>query len=168
MVMALERAVDGPPRRRSTRDLARQMSEIKWFLRSQLSEEEAAAMVSAGYRCGCADRQCPRCNDDPEEVDTSPQRGKRAVSEPRFAREVIGRVSLFSRHLYVGVPRELRRLPPDERLVLLLECAAGLSVDEVARRLKVSRWTVNRAREAGLERIARALWNERGGVRFEG
>lgn len=166
MVMALERAVDGAAPRRSAETLRKQMAEIAWFLRTTVSPEDAEAMVHAGYRCGCAARDCPRCNDDPEIVDASSRRGKRAQRDPRFVDEVIRSMALFPRFLYVGVPRELRRLPPDERLVLLLECAAGLSVDEVARRLKVSRWTVNRAREAGLERIARALWNERGGVRF--
>lgn len=166
MVMALERAVDGAAPRRSEHELARQKREVAWWIRARISPEESEAMASSGYRCGCAHRNCPRCNDDPDEVGETSRRGKRAQQEARYVREVIARVSLFPRFLSVGVPREMARLPADERLVLLLNYGCGLSVDDVARRLKVSRWTVRRTGDAGLERIARAIWTESGGVRF--
>ena len=161
MVMAMERRAVP----RATSDLARQMAEIRWFLRATLDRDEAEAMVSPGYRCGCAHEGCPRCNGDPVEVGQSSRRG-RTQSDPRYVKEIIGRVCLFPPHLMVGVPRELRRLPTDERLVLVLLYGCGLRVEAVAERLKVSTKTVMRQRDRGLETIAEALWDERGGVRF--
>lgn len=155
---------------RSLQTLARQKSEIVWFLRATVSRDEAEAMCSAGYRpdpCGCGRYGCRHCDSDPSEQIRAGRHG-RPDPDPRYVREVLHRVSAFPAYLYAGVPRELARLDPQERLVLMLNVSGGLSPSAVATRLRLHRATVHRLREAALATLCRAIWDEEGAPKYEG
>lgn len=135
-------------------------AELTWYLRATISPAEAEAMASPGYRSvpcgGCARRGCRWCEEEPaEQVHTG---GRRSSADPRFVRVVIARLGQFDASLVRRVPRAVADLPPDERLVVLLDFGLGLPHQQIADQLKVSRSTVLRLRERALDRLVAAVW----------
>ena len=141
--------------------LERRKREVSTYLRVSLDRDEAEAMASAGYKptppCGgCARPRCRWCDVDfTEQVQAG---GHRPSADPRYVTATINRLSMFDPIIYQAVPRALAALDPEERVILILELGAGLSVAAIADRLKVDRSTVARRRERGLETIVRDVW----------
>lgn len=145
-------------------DRERQRRELVWYLKATLAPDEAESMASSGYRpmprCGGC-RTCKDgygCNADPVEQVQGSRSGKRASADPRFVRVIVARLGQFDNVLVRRAPAAIKGLPPDERLVVLLELGMGLSQQEVARRLKVTTRTVQRIKERALDRLVGEIW----------
>lgn len=142
-------------------DYGRRRQEIAWFIRATINPDEAEAMTSPGYRflpCGaCGRRACQWCDAEPgEQVRGSG--GRRPAGDARFVSAVVNRLSFVDPLILARAMPALSRLPPDERWVLLLELGAGWGQQQIATRLKVSRSTVVRLRERGLDALVRMVW----------
>lgn len=138
--------------------------EIIWYLKSTISQDEAEAMASAGYRpmpCGgCGRRECPHCDVDPREQVKAGSHGKNHNTDPRHVRVVIQRMGAFSHRVVSCVRPALDALPANQRLAILLEYGADEPVDAVAAFFKTSRRTVERWREQGLDTIVATVWDD--------
>lgn len=144
-------------------DLLRQRrNEVAWFIRATVSEDEAEALASSGYRptprcggCGAC-KEGYGCNQEPaEQVHTG---GRRPSADPRFVRAIVARLGQFPGPVVTRTPRAFAALPPLDRLVLLLHDGAGMSQEQVASTLKISRSTVHRTRERALLEVVRKVW----------
>lgn len=138
--------------------------QVRWFLRATVTQDEAEGMASAGYRSlpcgGCARMHCEFCDRDPiETVRGGASSGKRG-SDARHVRAVVARFGQFPRPVLINTYREVGKLPPLDRLVLLLHDGAGLDQAAVGRHLKISRSTVQRVRERALGEVVRRVWEE--------
>lgn len=138
------------------------LDQIVWFLRASVSTDEAEALASGGYRAlprcgGCGTCQSGYgCNREPAEQVRSG--GRRPSADPRFVRAIVNRFGNFPRPVLVRTWPAVKALPDLDRLVLVLHDGAGLSQDQVAATLKVSRSTVCRARDRGLREVVRKVW----------
>lgn len=145
----------------STMTADERRSQIVWFLRASISPDEAESMASPGYRSlpcgGCARLSCQFCDRDPAESVKAGAHGKRGI-DARHVRAIVARFGQFPGPVLARTSRGLAKLPPLERLVLVLHDGAGLTQTETARRLKVSQSAVSRARDRALEALSRHVW----------
>lgn len=143
-------------------DHQRRRQEIVWYIKASISPDEAEAMASPGYRflpCGgCARMQCDHCNTLPTEQVRGGSSGKRSSADPRFVSAILSRTRLTDPLILKRAMPALAQLSPDERWVLLLDLGAGWSQNDIAVRLKVSRSTVVRLRERGIDNLVRMVW----------
>ncbi len=142
---------------------ARRRSEVAWYIRSTISTEEAEGLASSGYRplrfdCGpCGRRGCLSCDSDPIE-NVQGSRGKGTATDPRFVRVLVARLGQFDPLLVRHCAAAVRELPAPERLALVLELGCGLTQDQVATQLRVSRATVQRLKWTALDKVVRRVW----------
>lgn len=142
---------------------AERREQVRWFLRATVSPDEAEAMGSAGYRSmpcgGCGRLTCAHCDRDPAET-VRTGGASRHGGDPRHVRTIVARFGQFPRPVLLHTLREVAKLPPLDRLVLLLHEGAGLDQAAVGRRLKISRSTVQRVRERALANVVSGVWAE--------
>lgn len=136
-------------------------SEIAWFLRSTIKAEEAEALAGQGYRSlpcgGCGRLSCDACNREPADQ----VRGSSGTpqGDARHVRAIVARLGHFPAIVVTRTYPSLRKLPPLERLVLMLHDGAGLDQLAVSRQLKVSRSTVQRARDRALDALTTMVYD---------
>lgn len=132
--------------------------QVVWWLRATVSPDEAESMAAAGYRptlCGGCGR-CKRCQEEPaEQVQGG---GRRPSADPTFVRAIVARLGNFPARVVTRTSPAVAALPTLDRLVLLLHDGAGMSQEDVARQLKISRSTVHRTRERALLAVVRKVW----------
>lgn len=139
-----------------------QRDQIVWYLRAAVNTDEAEALASSGYRAlprcgGCGTcQQGHGCNQEPAEQVRSG--GRRPSADPRFVRAIVNRFGNFPRPVMVRTWPAVKALPDLDRLVLLLHDGAGLSQDQVAATLKISRSTLHRVRMRALDEVVRKVW----------
>lgn len=137
-------------------------SEITWFIRSTVKAEEAEALASPGYRAmpcgGCGRMTCEACKREP--ADTVRSGGGKPSGDGRHVRAIVARLGHFPSPVLLHTYPSLKRLPPLERLVLMLHDGAGLDQTAVSRQLKVSRSTVQRARDRALDALVGMVYDK--------
>jgi hypothetical protein len=135
-----------PDRSRAT--LLQQMCDVERYLASGFSDEEALSI-------GLAQPQ----------YDIKPGRGSRAP-QAGFTTRVHHRLSRLPLHLLCHVPEAWRALDRDTRAVLYLVVQCGQQEQQVALAYRRSERWVRRKRWAGLEALARQLWQDDGSIAY--
>jgi hypothetical protein len=142
---------------------------VEAFLVDQYSDDDYGAMASPGYR--------PR-DWDPVRTGSGAWRGFWQRWELEAGRRADLDAEAYALYVRRGIPRELRRLPRDERTVLQLHCVGGPlswrklleARDPLTGRLWLpsldNHMQAYRLHEHGLLSIVRALWDGSGAPKF--